>query len=72
MVEKQIEPELFIADFGLVNKIGGTPVYISPENLVKTIVGKTDVYGLGMTILYAVCATDLIRFQNVSETLLTY
>ena len=64
IVEKTVEPELFIADFGLANKIGGTPVYMSPENLFKTIVGKTDVYGLGMTILYAVSATDLERLHR--------
>jgi serine/threonine protein kinase len=53
-------PHLYIADFGLVNKIGGTPVYLSPENLEKTVVEKTDVYGLGMTLLYSVCHYSLM------------
>jgi len=53
-------PHLYIADFGLVNKIGGTPVYLSPENMDKPIVEKSDVYGLGMTLLHSICVSSMM------------
>ena len=41
------EPHLYIGDFGLVNKKGGTPIYIAPESFVRPVPGLSDVYSLG-------------------------
>lgn len=42
------EPHLYIADFGLVNKKGGTPIYMAPEAFVRPVPGLSDVYSLGL------------------------
>ena len=42
------EPHLYIGDFGLVNKKGGTPIYMAPEAFVRPVPGLSDVYSLGL------------------------
>ena len=42
--------KLKIADFGLVNRDGGTPIYMPPEGMCQRILEKSDVYSLGMTL----------------------
>ena len=44
------EPHLYIGDFGLVNKKGGTPIYMAPEAFEKPVNGLSDVYSLGKFI----------------------
>ena len=40
-----------LGDFGLSGRTGGTPLYCSPEQLVEAKVGKSDVFGFGVTLL---------------------
>lgn len=66
MIHKDIKPQniLFseddkpkISDFGMVNKFGGTPSYMSPGALMgqdrSNLDVREDVYGLGVTLLEA-------------------
>ena len=66
MIHKDIKPQniLFseddrpkISDFGMVNKFGGTPSYMSPGALMgqdrANLDVREDVYGLGVTLLEA-------------------
>jgi len=56
-----------ISDFGLG---GVTPVYAAPESLQnENVIEKTDVYGLGVTILYALFDDVTVGCQRVSQTL---
>ena len=51
--------KLKIADFGLVGRDGGTPVFMAPESLSKKMLEKTDVYSLGITILFLAFDIDV-------------
>ena len=45
------ETKVLLADFGLVNTNGLTPIYCAPEQVTQSSVAETDIYGLGVTIL---------------------
>jgi len=45
------QTEVLLADFGLVNTNGLTPIYCAPEQVTQSSVAETDIYGLGVTIL---------------------
>lgn len=49
-----------IADFGMVNKTGGTPIFMAPEGLQQRIVGKSDIYSVGMTMLLGMVETEFV------------
>ena len=38
-----------INDLGLANRVGGTPIFMSCENLLRPVLEKSDVYSFGMT-----------------------
>ena len=61
LITDKTNPIAVITDFGLVKSDGVTPVYCAPERFVKdgTILGKTDIYSLGITILNCFCETDI-------------
>jgi len=49
----------FVADFGLVGAAGGTPIFMPPEGLEKRTIEKSDVYSLGILILFFCFDTEL-------------
>ena len=57
LITEQQNPTAVITDFGLVKSDGVTPVYCAPERFVKngTVLEKTDIYSLGITILNCFC-----------------
>ena len=61
LITERNNPIAVITDFGLVKSDGVTPVYCAPERFVKngTILEKTDIYSLGITILNCFCETDI-------------
>lgn len=54
LITNRVCPAAKLTDFGLMKSEGVTPVFCAPEQLVKngTILQKTDVHGLGVTILF--------------------
>ena len=43
-----------VADFGMAGIIGGTPLFMAPEVLKKSIPFQSDIYSLGISILFTV------------------
>ena len=46
--------KIWLSDFGLVDRRGGTPVYASPECFHGSIVGKSDLFSLGRLFTFMV------------------
>ena len=61
-IDSNGKPRADLGDFGLESHIGGTPIFASPEACVGTIVGKSDIYSLGMVFLYLI--TDKETFAT--------
>ena len=64
----------FLGDFGLTGKSGGTPIFMAPEGLDKDsrIIGKTDLYSFGVTVLLLMLPFDLaikLLFIPIAENL---
>ena len=53
------KPRADLGDFGLESHIGGTPIFASPAACVGTIVGKSDIYSLGMVFLYMITDNEM-------------
>ena len=60
MIHKDVKPSniliesqhnVVLADLGMMNKNGATPVFCAPEKLKKSEIEKTDVHAFGITIL---------------------
>ena len=53
LITGRLNPIAKLTDFGLMKHDGVTPVFCSPEQLVKngTVIEKTDVHGLGVTTM---------------------
>ena len=66
LITERQNPIATITDFGLVKAEGVTPVYCSPERFVKdgAVLGKTDIYSLGITILNCFFEKTLTPFFN--------
>jgi len=60
ITSKSGPPKINIADFGLVNRDGGTPIYMPPEGLYERVIEKPDVYSLGMTLFTVAFDIDLV------------
>ena len=63
-----------MGDFGLTGKSGGTPIFMAPEGLDKDfrIIGKTDLYSFGVTVLLLMLPFDLaikLLFIPIGENL---
>ena len=55
MSRRDDEVNFYLSDFGLTDKQrGGTPIFASPESLDGTIVGKSDIYSLGVTWFFVI------------------
>ena len=50
-----IDLDLKIGDFGQANKGGGTPGWTTPQFRSKREPGKSDMYSMGLVLLYALC-----------------
>ena len=48
-----------LADFGMAGIIGGTPLFMAPEVLKKSIPYFSDIYSLGISILFTVYEIQL-------------
>lgn len=48
-----------VADFGLSGFSGGTPLYNPPEALTKSVPFASDIYSLGITILFTLFEAEL-------------
>jgi serine/threonine protein kinase len=48
-----------VADFGMAGIIGGTPLYMAPEVLKKSIPFVSDIYSLGISLLFSVVDIQL-------------
>ena len=46
--------KIFLTDFGMVDRSGGTPIYCSPEGLTGTTVGVSDMFSLGRVFTFLV------------------
>ena len=60
LISNKNDPVAKLTDFGLMNSEGVTPVFCAPEQFVKdgTVVGKTDVHGMGVSILATLFLED--------------
>ena len=48
-----------VADFGLSGFSGGTPLYNPPEALTESVPFASDIYSLGITILFTLFEAEL-------------
>ena len=51
---------ILLSDFGLANKVGGTPRFASPECFHRTISGKSDLFSLGRSFTFLCCENQEI------------
>ena len=60
LISDKKNPTVKLTDFGLMKNDGVTPVFCAPEQFVKngTIIGRTDVYGMGVSILATLFAEN--------------
>ena len=62
--------EVFLTDFGMVDKAGGTPVYCSPEGLTGTTPGISDMFSLGRVFTFLVLEDRSLFYTLVFFTIL--
>lgn len=48
-----------VADFGLSGFSGGTPLYNPPESTIGSIPFASDIYSLGITMLFSMFESEL-------------
>ena len=46
--------KVYLTDFGMVDRAGGTPIYCSPEGLTGATPGISDMYSLGRVFTFLV------------------
>lgn len=46
--------KIYLTDFGMVDRSGGTPIYCSPEGLTSVIPGVSDMFSLGRVYTFLV------------------
>ena len=46
---------VYLTDFGMVDRAGGTPIYCSPEGLTGAKPGVSDMYSLGRVFTFLFC-----------------
>ena len=46
---------IYLTDFGMVDRAGGTPIFCSPEGLTDAKPGVSDMYSLGRVFTFLVC-----------------
>ena len=57
--------EVFLTDFGMADKKGGTPIYSSPEILTDPTPGVSDLYSLGRVFTYLSCKAARLFFYLI-------
>ena len=55
--------KIWLSDFGLVDRRGGTPVYACPECFHGSIVGKSDLFSLGRLFTFMVTENKSIFYD---------
>ena len=55
--------KIWLSDFGLVDRRGGSPVYASPECFHGSIVGKSDLFSLGRLFTFMVTEDKSIFYD---------
>ena len=46
--------KIYLTDFGMVDRSGGTPVYSSPEGLTSAVPGVSDMFSLGRVFTFLI------------------
>ena len=61
---------IYLTDFGMVDKAGGTPIYCSPEGLTKTTPGLSDMFSLGRVFTFLVMEDRSLFYTLVYTTIM--
>ena len=61
---------IYLTDFGMVDKAGGTPVYCSPEGLTKAKPGVSDVFSLGRVFTFLVMENRSLFYTLVFTSIM--
>ena len=61
---------IYLTDFGMVDKAGGTPIYCSPEGLTKTTPGLSDMFSLGRVFTFLVMEDRSLFYTLVFTSIL--
>ena len=61
---------IYLTDFGMVDKAGGTPVYCSPEGLTGTTAGISDMFSMGRVFTYLVMEDKTLFYTLVFTSIL--
>ena len=57
--------KIFLTDFGMADKVGGTPIYSSPEILTNATPGVSDLYSLGRLFTFLICEDSRLFFYLI-------
>jgi len=70
LITDKLNPIAVITDFGLVKKEGLTPLFSAPERFEKqgTVIGKTDTYSFGITILSSFLKSKMAMLTMLGTT----
>ena len=70
LISNELNPTAVITDFGLVKTEGLTPLFSAPERFEKdgTVIGKTDTYSFGVTILNSFLQSKLAMLTMLGTT----
>ena len=61
--------KIYLTDFGMVDRVGGTPVYCSPEGLTGTTPGISDMFSLGRVYTFLVIENRSLFYTLVFFTI---
>ena len=61
---------IYLTDFGMADRAGGTPVYCSPEGLTETTPGLSDMFSLGRVFTFLVMEDRSLFYTLVFTTIL--
>ena len=62
--------KIYLTDFGMVDRAGGTPVYCSPEGLTGTTAGISDMFSLGRVFTFLVMEDKSLFYTLVFTSIL--
>ena len=62
--------KIYLTDFGMVDKVGGTPVYCSPEGLTATTPGVSDLFSLGRVYTFLIMENKSLFYTLVFTSIL--
>ena len=61
--------QVYLTDFGMVDRAGGTPVYCSPEGLTGAAPGISDTFSLGRVFTFLVMENRCLFYTLVFYTI---